>query len=113
MATARTRIKLPPSARPGELVEVTTLIGHPMETGYRLDAEGRAVPRDILRRFSCHLEREGAPPELLFSAELHPAIAANPYLAFAFVATRSGTLRMRWEGDQGFSHVETATLTVA
>lgn len=108
----RTLIKVPASAKSGQVIEISTLIGHPMETGYRVDSEGRQQPRDILRRFSCRFEREGAAPELLFSADLYPAVAANPYIAFSAVATSSGTLRFEWAGDNGFSHSETAMLTV-
>lgn len=111
MAT-RTLVKLPPAAKAGELIEISTLIAHPMETGYRVDAEGRPLARDILRRFSCTFEAPGAAPELVFSAELHPAISANPYLAFTMRATVSGRLRFTWEGDQRFSHSETAALVV-
>jgi sulfur-oxidizing protein SoxZ len=111
--SARTLIKLPTSAQPAEVIEVSTLIAHPMETGYRVDAEGRKLGRNILRRFRCELLVPGEPVRTVFSAELHPAIAANPYLAFSLVARRSGQLRFTWEGDEGFSHTETAVLNVA
>ena len=105
-------IKVPARARSGEVIEVSALIAHPMETGYRVDAEGRKLPRNILRRFRWELLLDGEPPKLLFEAELHPAVSANPYLAFEMVARRTGTLRFSWDGDEGFSHAETAALTV-
>ena len=49
---------------------------------------------------------------MVFSAELHPAIAANPFIAFTTIATVTGTLTFTWEGDNDFSQTETATLTV-
>ena len=49
----------------------------------------------------------------MFSAELHPAIAANPFIAFTTVATVTGPVTFTWEGDHGFFQTETATLTVA
>jgi sulfur-oxidizing protein SoxZ len=79
-----------------------------METGYRAGADGRTLPRDIIRRFSCRYEGE-----LVFSATLHPAIAANPYLAFHVVAAETGTLSFTWEGDNGFAQTETARLSVS
>jgi sulfur-oxidizing protein SoxZ len=105
---ARVLITLPLTARRGEVVEIRTLIAHPMETGHRVDAAGRTVPRDILRRFTCRLDGE-----TVFAAELHAAIAANPYIAFSLVATASGTLVFEWEGDHGFAHAETRPLHVA
>lgn len=113
MTPPRTLLRLPPSPKAGAVIELSALIAHPMETGYRVDAEGKPLPRDIIRRFSCLFEAPGAAPELWFSAELHPAIAANPYLAFSAVAQRSGRLRFTWEGDRGFRHEETAELVLA
>ena len=66
-----------------------------METGFRADAEGKVLPRDIIRRFTCRYNGE-----LVFSAELFPAVAANPYLAFRRVATESGTLSFDLGGRQ-------------
>lgn len=105
---ARTLIQAPASARRGEVVEVRVTIAHPMETGYRPGADGRVLPRDIIRRFSCRYEGE-----LVFSAELHPAIAANPYLSFHVRAESSGTLEFEWQGDNGFAQVERRALQVA
>ncbi len=104
---ARTLITVAPSAKRGEVIEIRTLIAHPMETGFRSDAEGRTVPRDIIRRFSCRYDGE-----LVFSAELFSAISANPYLVFYTVATASGTLGFTWEGDNGFAQTETVSITV-
>ena len=42
------RLRVPTTARKGELVEVKTLITHPMETGLRKDADGKLVPRLIV-----------------------------------------------------------------
>lgn len=105
--TTRTLIKAPASARSGEVIEISAIIGHPMETGFRPGADGKILPRDIIQRFSCHYNEA-----LVFSAELYPAIAANPLIAFHTVATVSGTLRLSWEGDHGFAHSESVTLTV-
>jgi sulfur-oxidizing protein SoxZ len=104
---ARALVTSPKTAKRGEVIEIRALIGHPMETGYRPGADGKVLARDIIRNFSCKYNGE-----LVFSAELHPAISANPYIAFFTVATVSGTLEWRWEGDNGFSQTETAAITV-
>lgn len=105
---ARTLIQAPANAQRGEVVEVRVTIAHPMETGYRPGSDGRVLPRDIVRRFTC---RYGG--EVVFSAELHPAIAANPYLSFHVLAEASGTLEFEWQGDNGFAQVERRALQVA
>lgn len=104
---ARVLIQAPARARRGEVIELRATIAHPMETGFRPGADGRPVPRDILQRFACRYNGE-----LVFSAELHPAIAANPYLSFYTVATESGTLEFEWQGDRGFAQVERRSLQV-
>lgn len=105
---ARTLINAPTTAKRGEVIEIRATIGHPMETGYRPDDSGRVLPRNIIKKFTCRYNGE-----LVFSAEMFSAIAANPYLAFHTVALDSGTLALTWEGDNGFSQTETVTLTVA
>jgi len=104
---AETLISVPPRARRGEIVEIKTLISHPMETGYRRSQLGARIPRDIIRLFVCTYN--GAE---VFRAELHPAIAANPFISFFTVAIETGTLSFRWTGDNGFELTETATITV-
>ena len=100
-------VNVPPRARRGEIIEIKTLISHPMETGYRRTQLGTAIPRDIIRLFVCTYNGTE-----VFRAELHPAIAANPFFAFTTVATESGTIAFQWTGDNGFSATESATLTV-
>lgn len=95
----RALVTLPPQLRRGEPFEVRLLVAHAMETGHRADTLGRRVPRDILRRVECRLDGE-----LVFAADLHAAIAANPYIAFPLVVQGEGTLVVSWSGDRGFAH---------
>ena len=104
---ARTLVNAPSTARRGEIIEIRTTIAHPMETGFRPGDDGKLVPRDIIRRLSCRYNGE-----MVFSAELFSAVAANPYVAFHTVATESGTLALTWEGDKGFTQTENITLSV-
>ena len=108
---ARTLITLPPQVRRDEIIEIRTLIAHAMETGYRPGADGKVLPRDLVRRFSCIFD-DGVNKELVFAAELHPAISANPYLAFTLRASGNGSLNFLWEGDNGFRQSETVALRV-
>lgn len=104
---ARALITMPTTAKRGDVIEIRTLIAHPMETGYRAGEDGGIQPRNLIRRFTCHYD-----DVLVFSAELFPAVAANPFIAFTTVATASGTLRFSWSGDKGFAQTETTSLTV-
>ena len=46
------RIQIPKQVRRGEVIRVRVLIQHPMETGYRLDADGRQIPKNAIRSCS-------------------------------------------------------------
>ena len=70
-------------------------------------ASGRELTEPILRRFECIYDGE-----TVFAADLHPAISANPYLAFRTVATSSGEMLFRWTDDRGAVREERATIEV-
>jgi sulfur-oxidizing protein SoxZ len=101
------RVRVPSQARKGEIIEIKTLIAHPMETGYRRDTQGALISRHIIHTFTCTYN--GAE---VFRAEWHPAVAANPYLAFYTVATESGQLRFEWLDDDGTVYRAEAQITV-
>lgn len=101
-------INVPKSARRGDIIEIKTLMSHPMETGFRTGPDGKLVPRDIIHRFTCHFD--GAE---IFAADLFPAIAANPFIAFTFKVEKSGQLTFRWFDDKGGAQIETARIDVA
>lgn len=96
MSNPRTRVKVAETAQQGERLLIKTLIMHRMETGLRSNRDGETIERHIINRFVCKLD-----DEVVFEAELHPAVAANPYLEFHIVATRSGRLSFEWHEDGG------------
>jgi sulfur-oxidizing protein SoxZ len=104
---ARALVNVPAKARRGEIIEIKALIQHEMETGYRVDNKGQVYPRDIITDFICRYNGEE-----IFRADLHPAIAANPFLAFYAIASESGTISFEWSGDNGFSASESRDITV-
>ncbi len=90
------RIRVPPKARQGEVVEIRLLIQHPMENGFRRDPLGRAVAKNIIHRLVARYDgRE------ILRAELGSGVAANPYFAFFTRATASGRIEIDWEDDAG------------
>ena len=103
----RVLINVPPKAKRGEVIVIKTLISHQMETGFRHTETGVPIPRDIVTHFVASYNGEE-----VFSAQLFPAIAANPFLTFYTVATDSGTIEFKWTGDNGFAASEQAQITV-
>ncbi len=104
---ANVLINAPRTARKGDVIELKTLIQHPMETGFRPGPNGRIIPRNIIERFTATWN--GAE---IFSMALSPAIAANPFISFFTVATESGTIGFRWSGDGDFRVEESVAIEV-
>jgi sulfur-oxidizing protein SoxZ len=106
MAT-RALLHVPKTVRRGDIIEVRATVAHAMETGYRRDGDGRMLARDIVRRIECRYDGE-----LVFAVDCHPAMAANPYIAFPLLVTAGGTLQIGWRGDNGFAHDESVAISV-
>jgi sulfur-oxidizing protein SoxZ len=102
------RVRMPSSATRGQVIEIRTLVQHPMESGFRLDNTGKVVPRHIIESFDCSYNgRE------IFRAKLHPAVSTNPFFTFYAVAMESGELVFTWRDDQGGVATATHSLEVA
>ncbi len=106
--STRALVHLPRDIQRGQVVEIRTTVAHPMETGHRRGNGGELVARNIVRRLEARLNGE-----LVFAADMHPALSANPYVAFHLRAAASGLLVLTWRGDKGFEHSETVAFDVA
>jgi sulfur-oxidizing protein SoxZ len=104
---ARALINVPKQAKKGEIISIRALISHEMETGFRPNNVGQLIPRNIIKDFVCTYDGVE-----IFRAELFSAVSANPYIAFTTVATASGTITMKWTGDNGFSATESVKIVV-
>ena len=104
---SRALISVPAKARRGEVIAIKTLIAHVMETGFRRDNVGRAIPRDIITRFTCSYGGEE-----VFRMDLFTGVAANPFVAFTTIATETGDLVFEWTDQHGAVTREQARLTV-
>lgn len=101
------RIRIPRSARAGEVIEIRTLIEHPMETGIRVDGS-RPPPRDMLNRLVVRMN--GQP---LFEAELKNGTAANPYHVFFVRLERTSEFEFVWSDERGRSVRATHRVSVS
>ena len=100
-------VNVPAKAKRGEVIEIKTLISHPMETVYRHDTNGASIPRDIIHTFVARYNGEE-----VFRADLYPAIAANPFITFFTVATESGVIELTWTQDHGDPVTQKANISV-
>ena len=105
--SAKPRIRLPENARIGEVIEIKTLIAHPMETGTRRSNDGSLVPRFLLHTF----EAKFAGREV-FRATLHTGTAANPFISFFMKVSGPGEFEFTWIEDGGNTTSERHSLKV-
>lgn len=104
---ALARIQVPERVKRGELIAVRIAIQHPMETGFRYDFGGRAIPKNVVNTLICHYNGVE-----VFRAEMGSGISANPYLQFHMRAVESGELVFEWVDDAGERGSERAAITV-
>jgi len=101
------RLSIPQNAKSGEIVELKAMIRHDMETGYRIDIQGKPIPRLILTKFECRLG-----DDVIFSADLYPGVSANPIHRFFMRASRNDRLTFEWTEQSGKIFTKTADLIV-
>ena len=96
MSSIKPRVKVPKEVSIDEIVEIKTLIRHPMHSGRMKDAKGQTIPRQIINSFSAKFNGKE-----VFQMDLEPSISTNPYIAFPFKAKESGTFDFEWIDDNG------------
>ena len=96
MANPTPRVRMPTQAKTGDVIVVKTLISHEMETGQRTDAEGKTIPRKIIKGFTAKFNGKE-----IFRSDWHPAVSANPYLGFFVRVPEAGTFEFSWFDDDG------------
>ncbi len=108
MAKVRPRVKVPSKAKAGEVITIKTLINHKMESGFRKDKKtGELIPQQIINTFK--VEFNGKP---VFTADVRPAVSANPYFQFSVKVPESGTFKFTWLDDDGSEYTEEKKITV-
>lgn len=102
-----THFKVPSSAKKGDVIEIKTLVTHPMVSGQTKDHDGKTIPREIINTFTCAYNGKQ-----VFKMTLEPAISMNPFIAFTVKADQSGTLDFTWVDDNGAVYKDQAQITV-
>ena len=83
--------------RAGHTVEARWIVGHPMETGFRIDDSGHRITRNVITQVRVLLNGR-----LILDVEPGTGLAANPYLAFpVLVPAEGGSVAVEWLDDTG------------
>jgi len=96
MSKVKARVKVPKTAELNEVIEIKTLISHPMHSGRGVDSDGNLVPRKIINSFTAKFNGK-----TIFNVDMQPSVSSNPFLIFPFKVTESGTFDFIWVEDGG------------
>ena len=107
MAKVKPRVKVPKTAEVDEVIEIKTLISHPMHSGRAVDGDGNLVPRQIINSF--HVSFNGIE---VMSIDLKPSVSANPFFTFPYRVKESGTFDFLWVEDGGQKYTKSKTIKV-
>ncbi len=102
------RVKVPKSAKAGEVVTLKTLISHPMESGQRKDKDGKVIPRSIINRFTCDFAGQN-----VIDITIDPAVSTNPYFEFDAKVDATGEFKFTWYDDDGSVYEDVKPIEVA
>ena len=96
MASIKPRVKVPKEVSIDEIIEIKTLIRHPMHSGRMKDVDGQTVPRQIINSFIAKFNGKK-----IFQMDLEPSISTNPFIVFQYKAKESGKFDFEWIDDNG------------
>jgi sulfur-oxidizing protein SoxZ len=101
------RVKVPATAKAGDVITIKTLISHPMESGQRKDKDGKTIPREIINRFTCDFNGKN-----VVDVTLDPAVSTNPYIEFDAKIDAAGDFKFTWYDDDGSVYSDTKTIAL-
>ena len=108
MSSIKPRVKVPKEVSIDEIIEIKTLIRHPMHSGRMKDNNGQIIPRQIINSFSAKFNGKE-----IFQMDLEPSISTNPYIVFQYKAKESGKFDFEWIDDNGEKYYISKEMTVS
>ncbi|MBL4892834.1 MAG: thiosulfate oxidation carrier complex protein SoxZ [Rhizobiaceae bacterium] len=105
---SKPRVKVPKTASVGDIVTIKSLISHKMESGQRKNKKGEPIPRRIINKFTVTFN-----DTVVFSADIDPAVSANPYFEFSAKVNESGTFKFVWVDDDGSQYTTEKKIAVS
>ena len=105
---SKPRVKVPKIASVGDIITIKTLISHKMESGQRKNKKGEPIPRRIINKFTATFNGE-----TVFSADIDPAVSANPYFEFSARVNESGVFKFIWLDDDGSEYTTEKKIAVS
>ncbi len=105
---SKPRVRVPKTAKKGDIVTIKTLISHRMESGRRKDKNtGELIPQKIIDQFVCTFNGKR-----VITSKWHGSISENPYMAFTIRAEESGEFEFTWRDQDGSIYSKKAKMAV-
>ncbi|MBF0283328.1 MAG: thiosulfate oxidation carrier complex protein SoxZ [Magnetococcales bacterium] len=102
------KVKVPSApAKAGDIVQIKTLINHPMESGMRKDDKGEVIPAHFIEEVT--VEYDG---KTVLKGKWTAAISKNPFFSFSLKASKTGPVKVSWKDNKGGNFTASADLTV-
>lgn len=98
------KIKIKAKAKEG-VVQVKSIMNHPMETGQRKDKKGEKIPAHYISEIIVT-----ANDKEVLNANWGPSVSKNPYLSFSYKGEKGEAIKLTWKDNKGES--ESAETTV-
>ena len=108
MSSIKPRVKVPKEVLMDEIIEIKTLIRHPMHSGRMKDTDGNTIPKQIINAFSAKFNGQE-----VFKMDLEASISTNPYIVFQYKAKETGTFDFEWLDDNGDKYSISKKMTVS
>lgn len=90
------RIRVPARIQQGDIITVSAIVQHPMDTGFFRSADGEPIPAYFIKDVTVtYAGREVA--HFIWTS----GISRDPVVTFTLVADREGPLAMRWVDNKG------------
>ena len=86
--------------------DVRMLMGHPMETGQRKDADGKTIPALYINDVKVTVG-----DRTVLTAKWGPAVSQNPFLQFRFKGAKAGDrVSVTWADNKGDKRTDEAVI---
>ena len=108
MAIGDARIRIPDRIARGDLITVSAIVVHPMDTGFFRTAEGQAIPayfiRDVVITYG---------GEQVARFEWTSGVSKDPIVSFTLTADKEAPLAMVWTDNKGAVYRQSVNVAFA
>jgi sulfur-oxidizing protein SoxZ len=102
------RIRIPDRISKGDSILVSSIVSHPMDTGFFRTRDGDPIPAYFIQEvIVTYAKREVA------RFEWTSGISRDPVVSFPLVADREGPLEMTWKDNKGAVFQQSVNISFA